>query len=112
MLFGTTFLGICALALGTGTELGFPRSVALLTAGYSVGRIVGPPTVAPLLHDGYRPALFLAALVVLTSAAATVVLRSGFPRHMVVAGRSRRESTEDAGSPHSGLGALAPHSAD
>ncbi|MFE7442055.1 YbfB/YjiJ family MFS transporter [Streptomyces chartreusis] len=62
-----------------------PRtSVALVTAGYSVGQILGPLLVAPLLHDGYRPALLLAALVVLTTASAAAVLRIGFPHHMVV----------------------------
>lgn len=112
VLFGATFLGICTLALATGNQLRFPRSVALLTAGYSVGQLLGPPAVAPLLHDGYRSALFLAALVVLASAAATVVLRIGFPHHMVTAGGSRRQSTKDARPTHLGPGALAPHSAD
>ncbi|MHC3471323.1 YbfB/YjiJ family MFS transporter [Streptomyces sp. 7R007] len=82
VLFGATFLGVCTLALATGAELRFPRSVALLTAGYSVGQILGPPAVAPLLHHGYRPALALAALVVLAAAAAAAVLRIGFPHHM------------------------------
>ena len=83
-LFGATFLGVSTLALATGAGLRFPRSVALLTAGYSVGQILGPLLVAPLLHDGYRPALLLAALVVLTAASAAAVLRIGFPHHMVV----------------------------
>ncbi|SED54983.1 Predicted arabinose efflux permease, MFS family [Streptomyces sp. PAN_FS17] len=82
VLFGATFLGVSTLA--TGAALRFPRSVALLTAGYSVGQILGPLLVAPLLHGGYRPALLLAALVVLTAASATAVLRIGFPHHMVV----------------------------
>lgn len=84
VLFGATFLGVSTLALATGAALRFPRSVALLTAGYSVGQILGPLLVAPLLHGGYRPALLLAALVVLTAASATAVLRIGFPHHMVV----------------------------
>lgn len=63
VLFGATFLGVSTLALAAGAGLRFPRSVALLTAGYSVGQILGPLLVAPLLHDGYRPALLLAALV-------------------------------------------------
>jgi len=68
--------------------------------------------VAPLLHDGYRSALLLAALVVLVSAAATVVLRIGFPHQMVVTGGSRRQSTKDVRPACPGPGALAPHSAD
>lgn len=81
VLFGATFIGISTLALATGAHLRFPRSVALLTAGYSVGQILGPLFVAPLLRHGYHQALLLAALVVLASAAAAAVLRIGFPRH-------------------------------
>ncbi|MFL5993380.1 MAG: YbfB/YjiJ family MFS transporter [Streptomyces sp.] len=100
VLFGATFIGVSSLALATGAHLRFPRSVALLTAGYSVGQILGPLVVAPLLHHGYHRALLLAALVVLVAAAAAAVLRIGFPHHMVVKGHAvpeqQRESTEDA----------------
>ncbi|MFF7639434.1 YbfB/YjiJ family MFS transporter [Streptomyces canus] len=100
MLFGATFIGVSTLALAVGAHLRFPRSVALLTAGYSVGQILGPLIVAPLLHDGYHRALLPAALVVLAAAAAAGVLRIGFPHHMVVSGHTdvdqQRESTEDA----------------
>ncbi|WP_328980956.1 YbfB/YjiJ family MFS transporter [Streptomyces canus] len=100
VLFGATFIGVSSLALATGAHLRFPRSVALLTAGYSVGQILGPLVVAPLLHHGYHRALLLAALVVLVAAAAAAVLRIGFPHHMVVVGHTapeqQRESTEDA----------------
>ncbi|MEV7323411.1 YbfB/YjiJ family MFS transporter [Streptomyces sp. NPDC093970] len=82
VLFGATFLGVSTLALATGAHLRFPRSVALLTAGYSVGQILGPLAVAPLLRHGYHQALLLAALVVLAAAAAAGVLRIGFPHHM------------------------------
>jgi len=105
VLFGGTFLGVSTLALATGAHLGFPRSVALLTTGYSVGQILGPLVVAPLLHHGYHRALFLAALVVLAAAAAAAVLRIGFPHHMVVVRHTtpgrQRESNE--------AGVLAPH---
>jgi MFS family permease len=100
VLFGATFIGVSSLALATGAHLLFPRSVALLTAGYSVGQILGPLVVAPLLHHGYHRALLLAALVVLVAAAAAGVLRIGFPHHMVVKGdtvpEQQRESTQDA----------------
>jgi MFS family permease len=100
VLFGATFIGISSLALATGAHLRFPRSVALLTAGYSVGQILGPLVVAPLLHHGYHGALLPAALVVLSAAPAAAVLRIGFPHHMVVKGHTvpeqQRESTEDA----------------
>ncbi|MFD7002997.1 YbfB/YjiJ family MFS transporter [Streptomyces mirabilis] len=84
VLFGATFIGVSTLALATGAHLEFPRSVALLTAGYSVGQILGPLAVAPLLHHGYQQALVLAASVVLVAAVAAAVLRIGFPHHMVV----------------------------
>jgi MFS family permease len=100
VLFGATFIGVSTLALALGAHLRFPRSVALLTAGYSVGQILGPLVVAPLLHHGYHRALLPAALVVLAAAAAAGVLRIGFPHHMVVSGHTdvdqQRESTEDA----------------
>ncbi|MFD8418283.1 YbfB/YjiJ family MFS transporter [Streptomyces sp. NPDC059466] len=82
ILFGATFLGISTLALATGVHLRFPRSVALLTAGYSAGQIIGPLAVTPLLHHGYHQALILASAVVLVAALAAVVLRIGFPHHM------------------------------
>jgi MFS family permease len=79
-LFGATFLGIATIALAAGAHLQFPRSVALLTVGYSVGQILGPLIVTPLLHHGYHLALLVAAVVILAAAAAAVVLRIGFPR--------------------------------
>ncbi|MBK3578309.1 YbfB/YjiJ family MFS transporter [Streptomyces sp. MBT65] len=102
LLFGATFIGVSTLALATGAELRFPRSVALLTAGYSVGQILGPLTVAPLLHHGYRPALLLAALVVLAAAVSAAVLRIGFPHHAAavrhsVPDQARRPAPTDAG---------------
>ncbi|MFI6406720.1 YbfB/YjiJ family MFS transporter [Streptomyces sp. NPDC050548] len=102
LLFGATFIGVSTLALATGAQLRFPRSVALLTAGYSVGQILGPLAVAPLLRHGYRPALLLAALVVLAAAVAAAVLRAGFPHHAVAVRQSvpeqeRRPAPTDAG---------------
>lgn len=58
--------------------------MALLTAGYSVGQILGPLAVTPLLHHGYHQALLLAAAVVLAAAAAAALLRVGFPHATVV----------------------------
>ncbi|WP_053757791.1 YbfB/YjiJ family MFS transporter [Streptomyces sp. AS58] len=79
VLFGATFIGVSTLALAAGAQLRFPRSVALLTAGYSVGQIIGPLVVTPLLDHGYRQALMLASGVVLAAATAAGVLRVGFP---------------------------------
>ncbi|WP_079178774.1 YbfB/YjiJ family MFS transporter [Streptomyces humi] len=100
-LFGATFLGVSTLALATGAQLRFPRSVALLTAGYSVGQILGPLAVAPLLRHGYHQALLLAALVVLTSAASAAVLRIGFPHD---AGGQQVGGLHVAGGAHVGPG--------
>jgi MFS family permease len=86
LLFGATFLGVSNIALATGAHLRFPRSVALLTAGYSAGQILGPLVAAPLLHHGYHLALLLGALIVACAAGAAAVLRVGFP-HTLPAGR-------------------------
>jgi MFS family permease len=75
-LFGATFLGVATIVLAAGAHLQFPRSVALLTAGYSAGQILGPLLVTPLLRHGYHQALVLAA------ATAASVLRIGFPQRM------------------------------
>jgi hypothetical protein len=56
--------------------------VALLTAGYSAGQILGPLLVTPLLRHGYHQAPVLAAVVVLAAATAASVLRIGFPHRM------------------------------
>ncbi|MEV2218042.1 YbfB/YjiJ family MFS transporter [Streptomyces sp. NPDC050997] len=116
VLFGATFIGVSTLALAAGAHLRFPRSVALLTAGYSVGQILGPLAVAPLLRHGYHQALLLAALVVLAAAGAAAVLRIGFPHHMVVVGHTapegQRESTGEARTASAGPDALAPNSAN
>jgi MFS family permease len=78
-LFGATFVGVSTIALAAGADLRFPRSVALLTAGYSVGQIIGPLIVTPLLHHGYQGALIVAAAIVLAAAIAAAILRVGFP---------------------------------
>ncbi|TCN43109.1 putative MFS-type transporter YbfB [Kribbella orskensis] len=84
-LFGATFLGIGTIALAAGSHLQYPRAVALLTAGYSVGQILGPLVVTPLLRNGYHQALILAAVVVATAAVAAAVLRVGFPHQLPAA---------------------------
>jgi MFS family permease len=84
VLFGATFIGVSTLALAAGAHLQFPRSVALLTTGYSFGQILGPLVVTPLLRHGYHQALILAAVVVLAAAAAAAVLRIGFPHRVAV----------------------------
>lgn len=75
VLFGGTFVGVSTLALAAGRVLRYPRAVALLTAGYSAGQILGPVAVAPVLHHGFRPALLVGAMVVLAAAVAAGVMR-------------------------------------
>ncbi|BCI79565.1 MFS transporter [Mycolicibacterium sp. TY66] len=74
ILFGGTFIGISTLALAAGRALQFPGAVALLTTGYSVGQIVGPVAVAPLLHNGFQQALLAGAAVVLVAALAALLM--------------------------------------
>ncbi|MGW3433651.1 YbfB/YjiJ family MFS transporter [Streptomyces melanosporofaciens] len=99
VLFGATFIGVSTLALATGAHLRFPRAVALLTAGYSVGQILGPLVATPLLHHGYEQALILAAAVVLASALAAALLRIGFPHHMPTPGHPVARSEPAPGGP-------------
>lgn len=75
VLFGGTFIGVSTLALAAGRLLRYPRAVALLTTGYSVGQILGPLVVAPLLHRGFAPALIVGALVVSAAALVSGVMR-------------------------------------
>jgi predicted MFS family arabinose efflux permease len=93
ILFGATFIGVSTMALAAGRLLGFPGAVALLTSGYSVGQILGPLAVTPLLRHGFSHALLAAALVVLLSAMVAGLLRFGFPS----AGAGPRQA---ATSPH------------
>jgi MFS family permease len=88
ILFGATFIGVSTMALAAGRLLGFPGAVALLTTGYSVGQILGPVAVTPLLHHGFSPALLAAALAVLLSAMVAALLRFGLPS----AGADRRQA--------------------
>jgi MFS family permease len=74
-LFGATFLGVANLAIAIGTDLRVPHAVAILTTGYSLGQIVGPLAVGPLLHNGYHQALLISAGVVALAAAAALLVR-------------------------------------
>lgn len=110
-LFGGTFIGISTLSLSAARLLRYPRAVALLTAGYSVGQILGPVVVGPLLRDGFRAALVLGALVVLAAAVVAGVMRivGGKPDQGVI----QREIVDAAGEfgdkcGHSGVVVVAP----
>jgi MFS family permease len=110
ILFGATFIGITTLSLATGRHLRVPRAVAILTAGYAIGQVLGPLVVEPTLHSGYRPALLVGSSLVLAAAAASALLRIRFPHHdEVTARRGRRARVCAAGltggqTPHVGPG--------
>ncbi len=75
VLFGGTIIGVSTMALAAGRLLQFPGAVALLTAGYSAGQIVGPVAVTPLLRHGFQYALIAAALVVVAAGIAATLVR-------------------------------------
>jgi hypothetical protein len=79
VLFGGTFIGVSTMALAAGRLLQFPGAVALLTSGYSVGQIVGPVAVTPMLAHGFQLALIAAAVVVVAAAAAAALVRMPQP---------------------------------
>ncbi|MCX4406930.1 MULTISPECIES: YbfB/YjiJ family MFS transporter [unclassified Streptomyces] len=82
VLFGATFMGVSTIALSIGAHLQVPRAVALLTAGYSVGQILGPLLAAPLLRHGYHQALLLGSALVVVSAVAAAAVCVRFPHHL------------------------------
>nr|WP_202446841.1 YbfB/YjiJ family MFS transporter [Streptomyces sp. SID5468] len=82
VLFGATFMGVSTIALSIGTHLQVPRAVALLTAGYSAGQILGPLLAAPLLSRGYHQALLLGSAMVLAAAVASAAVCVRFPHHL------------------------------
>lgn len=84
VLFGNTFIAIASTAVSIGTHLQFPRSVAILTAGYSAGQMLGPLAVKPLLGSGYQGALIVGSGVVGAAAVAAVALRFRFPHRVGV----------------------------
>jgi MFS family permease len=72
LLFGGTFMGTVALTMSLGRQLPFRRAVAVLTAGYALGQIIGPLIVRAVVAHGYRPALLVGAAVVLVATLAAL----------------------------------------
>jgi len=89
VLFGGTFVGVTTLSLVTGRHLRVPRAVAILTAGYGVGQVLGPVVIAPTLDGGYHLALLVGAGLVLLAALGSALLRFGFS-HGTAAHRNHR----------------------
>jgi MFS family permease len=81
LLFGATFVGITTLSLATGRHLLVPRAIAILTAGYGIGQVLGPLIVAPTLGSGYRVALLVGAALVLAGGIGSAIMRVRFPHH-------------------------------
>jgi MFS family permease len=81
VLFGATFIGITTLSLATGRHLRVPRAIAILTAGYGIGQVLGPLVVEPTLHGGYHQALLVGAGLVLAAGVGSALLRIKFPHH-------------------------------
>jgi MFS family permease len=79
VLFGATFIGITTLSLATGRHLRVPRAIAILTAGYGIGQVLGPLVVEPTLHGGYHQALLVGAGLVLVAGIGSALLRVKFP---------------------------------
>jgi hypothetical protein len=79
VLFGATFVGVTTLSLATGRHLQVRRAVAVLTAGYGTGQILGPLVVEPTLHGGYRTALLVSAVLVGAAGVGSAILRIQFP---------------------------------
>ena len=81
-LFGATFMGVSSLTLAIGDHLQTPRAVGLLTAGYSVGQILGPVVAAPLLGNGYSKAMILGSILVFAAAVAAALVCRRFPHEL------------------------------
>jgi MFS family permease len=106
VLFGGTFIGVSTIAMAAGRALAFPRAVAVLTSGYSVGQILGPLLVSPLLHQGvrygFRYALIASAVVVSTAALMAIWLRAGcteLSRRPLDGGRRQATTLPDRPAP-------------
>lgn len=91
VLFGGTFIGISVLALTVGIHLRFPRAVAVLTAAYGVGQILGPLVVTPLLRQGYQQVLLVGSAIVLAAAAVAAGVLRPAPGRRARADQDRRE---------------------
>ncbi|MFD7282302.1 YbfB/YjiJ family MFS transporter [Streptomyces sp. NPDC059862] len=94
--FGGTFVGITSLALALGEHLQVPRAVALLTAGYGTGQIIGPLISRPLLGTGYSAPLLLASTVLAAATLAAAALRVRYPHqlgHMIEPSHLARKSS-------------------
>jgi hypothetical protein len=97
ILFGATFIGITTLSLAAGRHLRVPRAIAILTAGYAIGQVLGPLVVEPTLHGSYRPALLVGSSLVLAAALCAALLRIHFP-HLGEA-HHRNRNPRDAAAP-------------
>ena len=103
VLFGATFIAVTTLSLATGRHLGVPRAVAILTAGYGIGQVLGPLAVEPTLHGGYHQALLVGAGLVLAAGLGSGLLRVRFP-HLGQAHHRNRDPRRSDGRGADGRG--------
>lgn len=73
-LFGATFMGITQLSISEGHNLGITSAPARLTTVYSLGQILGPVLVAPLISDGYTNAFILATALLIGCVVGSLLL--------------------------------------
>lgn len=96
-LFGATFMGVTVLSLAAGTRMQIPGAVAILSAVYAGGQVLGPIVVLPWLGSGFRGALTVAAVVIAVAAATAAALCIGRrppPAHDHTVGPASAEHVE------------------
>ncbi|KAA0018414.1 YbfB/YjiJ family MFS transporter [Antrihabitans cavernicola] len=74
ILFGGTFIGIVMLAMDFGSRLPIGRTAATLTALYSVGQVLGPLVVAPVIGSSYASAFAIASAVLVAASVAAIAV--------------------------------------
>lgn len=98
VLYGGTFLGIAMMSTSQGRRLPVGRSAAALTAGYSIGQVLGPLVVAPVIGKSYTAAFLIAAIVIGVAGALMTVVAVLIARHGEgnVSGLSRAGADQSA----------------
>jgi len=102
VLFGGTFVRVTTLSLATGRHLRVPRAVAILTAGYGVGQVLGPVVIAPTLDGGYHLALLVGAGLVLLAALGLRFCASASPTALRLTATTDHHAAASHLSPQSG----------
>lgn len=80
-LYGGTFLGIAMMSTSQGRRLPVARSAAALTALYSIGQVLGPLVVTPVLGRSYTAAFAIAAVVIAIGGGLMTLVAGLIARH-------------------------------